>query len=46
MTQQYLALQYALRQGERQQTPDKLERLRTAIADLESDHGPRASVPA
>ena len=41
VTQQYLALQYALRQGERQQTPDnKLERLRTAIADLESDHGP------
>lgn len=41
VTQQFLALQYALRQGERERAPDStLERLRTAIADLESDHGP------
>ena len=41
-TSQYLAMQYALGQGEREGAPaDVLERLREALDDLEMSHGPR-----
>ena len=41
-TSQYLALQYALGQGEREgASPDVLDRLQEALEDLEMSHGPR-----
>ena len=41
-TSQYLAMQYALGQGEREGAPaDVLDRLREAMEDLEMGHGPR-----
>lgn len=41
-TRQYLGLQYALRQGERQGAPDDvLDGLREALADLELENGPQ-----
>lgn len=41
-TQQFLALQYALQQGEREGAPaERLQALRDALADLEDDHGPQ-----
>lgn len=41
-TSQYLAMQYALGQGEREGAPaDVLDRLREALEDLEMSHGPR-----
>lgn len=41
-TSQYLALQYALGQGQREGAPaDVLERLQEALEDLEMSHGPR-----
>jgi type III secretion protein W len=40
-TQQYLGLQYALQQGEREGAPgETLDAIREALADLEMDHGP------
>ena len=40
-TQQFMALQYALQQGEREgAAADQLEALRDALDDLEADHGP------
>lgn len=40
-TQQFMALQYALRQGEREgAAPDVLDALREALDDLEMEHGP------
>ena len=42
VSQQYLALQYALRKGEQDgATPDILESLRDALADLEIESGPQ-----
>ncbi|MGY6268539.1 type III secretion system gatekeeper subunit SctW [Achromobacter denitrificans] len=42
VSQQYLALQYALRQGEREGAPeDVLDGLREALADLELESGPQ-----
>lgn len=39
-TQQFLALQYALQQGEREGAPaERLQALRDALADLDDDHG-------
>ncbi|HSW06944.1 type III secretion system gatekeeper subunit SctW, partial [Aquabacterium sp.] len=39
-TQQFLALQYALQQGQRDGAPaDRLQALRDALADLDDDHG-------
>ena len=41
-TQQFLALQYALHQGQRDGAPaERLQALRDALADLEDDHGPQ-----
>ena len=41
-TSQYMALQYALGQGEREGAPaDVLERIQEALEDLEMSHGPR-----
>ena len=38
--QQFLALQYALQQGEQEGAPaDRLQQLRDALADLQEDHG-------
>lgn len=40
-TQQFMALQYALQQGEREGAPAQvLDGLRDALDDLEADHGP------
>jgi type III secretion protein W len=40
-TQQYLGLQYALQQGEREgASGETLDAIREALADLEMDHGP------
>lgn len=40
-TQQFMALQYALQQGEREgAAPDVLDALREALDDLEMEHGP------
>jgi len=42
VSQQYLALQYALRKGEQEgAAPELLESLRDALADLEIESGPR-----
>jgi len=42
VSQQYLGLQYALREGEKQgAAPEMLEAIRDALADLEIDSGPR-----
>lgn len=42
VSQQYLALQYALNKGEQQGADaELLESLRDALADLDADHGPR-----
>jgi len=42
VSQQYLALQYALRKGEQEDVPaERLEALRDALADLEIDSGPQ-----
>lgn len=39
-TQQFLALQYALQQGQKDGAPaDRMQALRDALADLEDDHG-------
>ena len=41
-TQQFMALQYALHQGEREGAPaEVLDALREALDDLEMEHGPR-----
>ncbi len=41
-TQQFMALQYALQQGEREGAePEILDALREALDDLEMEHGPR-----
>lgn len=42
VAQQYLGLQYALREGEKQgAAPEALEAIRDALADLEMDSGPQ-----
>lgn len=42
VTQQYLGLQYALREGERQgAAPETLEAIRDALADMEVESGPQ-----
>ncbi|MHA3904757.1 type III secretion system gatekeeper subunit SctW [Castellaniella sp. WN] len=49
VSQQYLALQYALKKGEREGAdPERLESLRDALADLEIESGPwiRAGINA
>ena len=46
-TQQFMALQYALHQGEREGAPaEALDALREALDDLEMEHGPRIRADA
>ncbi len=46
-TEQFMALQYALHQGEREGAPaDVLDALREALDDLEMEHGPRIRADA
>ena len=46
-TEQFMALQYALHQGEREGAPaEALDALREALDDLEMEHGPRIRADA